>query len=213
MLAAILAAIVAGNGTTTSATITAARAEDSGATVVVTQFYDWYLAHRGDVDWYAPQHGRINWDLALHHHTAKYFQARRFFHPILFEALDDNYVKSIGDATPPFYVSTTPEQSGAKMSGFDPFVGASSPATSYRVGPSWSGTVSIGGAGSEYLRAVTLVPVSFTFANAPSMSRVTVIVRKNGNSYQIYDIHYPSIPFYYAGQILDLMRFLAAYNC
>ena len=191
----------------------AARAADSGATLVVTHFYDWYLTEHGNVDWYAPQHGRINWDLALHHHTAKYFQAQRFFHPILFEALDDNYAKSIGDTGPPFYVSTTPAQSATNMSAFDPFAGASSPAASYRVGPSWTGQVSIGGAGPEYLRKVTLVPVSFTFAKTRSTGRVTVIVRKNGSSYQIYDIHYEPIPFYYAGRIDDLQRFLGAYNC
>lgn len=195
-------------------TTAATRAADSGATLVVTQYYDWYLAQRGNVDWYAPQHGKINWDLALHHHTAKYFQARRFFHPNLFEALDDNYAKSIGSTTPPLYVSTTPTQSGTKMSGFDPFDGASSPATSYSVGPSWSGQVSIGGAAPEPLRGVTLVPVSFTFANTRSTGRVIVIVRKNGSSYEIYDIHYGSTPFYYIGhRIDDLVRFLAAYSC
>lgn len=196
-----------------AATTAAARAADSEATLVVTQFYNWYLAQHGNVDWYAPQHGRINWDLALHHHTAKYFQAQRFFHPALFGGLDDNYAKSIGDTTPPFYVSTTPEHTTTKMSAFDPFVGAASAATSYRIGPSWTGSAAIEGTGPEFLRPVTLVPVTFAFAGTESTSRITVIVRKNGSAYQIYDIHYGPIPFYYAGRIDDLQRFLSAYNC
>ncbi len=57
------------------------------------------------------------------------------------------------------------------------------------------------------------MPVTFTLAKSPSRTQITVLVRKNGGSYQIYDIHYPSIPFYYAGQITDLLHFLGAYNC
>jgi hypothetical protein len=188
----------------------AARA-DSQPALVVSQFYHWYLAHHGNVDWYAPQQGKIDWNLALRHHTAKYFQAKRFLHPDLFEGLDDNYAKSIGEPAP-FYVSTMPEQSGARGSTFDPFVGASSPATSFRIGSPWSGKVSMGGAGPQYLRAVTLVPVSFTFADR-STRGVIVIVRKNGSRYQIYDVHYRALPFFYAGRIDDLQRFLRAYNC
>ncbi len=173
----------------------------SEATSVVTKFYSWYLAQHGDVDWYAPQHGQINWNLAFRHHAAKYFQARTFFHSALFEGLDQTYLKSIGDATPPFYVSTTShEDAAAKMSSFDPYVGASLPATSFHVGSARIGTT-------------TSVPVTFTFSNKPSRTQVTLIVRENGSSYQIYDIHYGSIPFYYAGPITDLLQFLSKYNC
>jgi hypothetical protein len=184
-------------------------AKQPEATTVVTNFYDWYLAQHGNVNWYAPQHGHIDWNLALNHHTAKYFQARSFFHPILFGMLDDTYVKSIGDTTPPIDVSTTPSHDAENMSNFDPYVGASSPATSYRVGTPWASRVSV----AERLREVTFVPVTFAFAHTRSQTQVTLIVRKNGSSYQIYDIHYAPITFYYAGPITDLMHFLAAYNC
>lgn len=194
------------------ATTAAAGAQNSGATIVVARFYDWYLAHHGDVDWYAPQRGRIDWELAMRHHTEKYFQVRPLFHPDLFGGLDQTYLKAIGDRTPVFYVQTTPANDVAKMSSFDPYVGASSPATSYQLGSPWVGQVNMGGAEGQ-LRAVTLVPVTFGFANARSRTRLTVIVRKNGSSYQIYDIHYGPIQFYYAGAITDLLHFLGAYNC
>ena len=179
---------------------TAADANVSEAASVVTKFYSWYLAQHGNVGWYAPQHGQINWDLALKHHTAKYFQARTFFQPALFEGLDQTYLKSIGDATPPFYVSTMVNEDAAKMSSFDPYVGASLPATSFQVGSARIGTT-------------TSVPVTFTFLIKPSRTQVTLIVRENGSSYQIYDIHYGSIPFYYAGPITDLLQFLSKTNC
>jgi hypothetical protein len=195
------------------ATTAATNAQHSDATIVVTKFYNWYLAEHGNVDWYPPEKGAVDWDRAIHHHSKKYFEARAFFHPILFEDLDQTYLKAIEDTTPPIYVSTTPDHNTAKMSGFDPYVGASSPATSYRVGASWAGRAFIGGVAPEQLRNVTLVPVTFTLAKPPSSTQITVLVRKNGSSYQIYDIHYPSIPFYYAGQITDLLHFLGAYNC
>lgn len=195
------------------ATTAATNVRHSDAAIVVARFYDWYLAEHGNVDWYPPQNGPVDWNLAIHHHLKKYFQARPFFHPILFEELDQTYLKALGDTTPPIYVSTTPDQNVARMSGFDPFVGASSPATSYRVGTSWVGRVSIGGVAPEQLHDVTLVPVILTFAKTRSETQITVVVRKNGGSYQIYDIHYPSIPFYYAGQITGLLHFLGAYNC
>ncbi|MGA8534641.1 MAG: hypothetical protein WB615_11075 [Candidatus Tumulicola sp.] len=194
------------------ATTAAADAKTSGATIVVTKFYDWYLAHRGNVDWYAPQHGHIDWELAMRHHTEKYFQVRPLFHPNLFEELDQTYLKGIGEKEPVFYVQTTPDNAVAKLSSFDPYVGAPSPATSYQLGPSWVGQVYMGGAGGQ-LRAVTLVPVTFAFANTRLRTKVTVIVRMNGNSYQIYDIHYAPIQFYYSGAITDLLHFLGAYNC
>lgn len=195
------------------AATTAAGAASADATLTVKHFYDWYLTQHGNVDWYAAQRGSVNWGLALHHHTAKYFQAQRLLHPDLFEALDDTYIKGVGDAEPVFYVSTTPERQDSKMSSFDPFVGAATPAISYHVEDSWSGQVSIGGSGPNHLRAVTFVPVSFTFADDRPATRITAVVRRNGNSYQIYDIHYGPIPFYYAGRIDDLLRFLSAYNC
>jgi hypothetical protein len=201
-------------GLTVLATTTTAGAKSSESTTAVANFYNWYLAQHGNVDWYAPQHGHVDWYLATHYHTVKYFQARQFFHPDLFEELDQTYLKSIGDTTPVFYVSTTPAEGAAKMSNFDPYVGASSPATSYRIGSSWAGRVGAGYRNGERLPVdVTFVPVTFTFANARSKTAVTVIVRKNGVAYQIYDIHYGSIPFYYAGAISDLTHFLGAYNC
>jgi hypothetical protein len=140
------------------------------------------------------------------------FQVRPWFHPDLFEGLDQTYLKAIGDKAPVFYVQTTPDNAVAKLSSFDPYVGASSPATSYQLGPSWGGQVNMGGAGGQ-LRAVTLVPVTFAFANTRLRTKLTVIVRKNGSSYQIYDIHYGPVHFYYAGAIADLLHFLGAYNC
>jgi hypothetical protein len=189
----------------------AAGTERSGATSVVAKFYTWYLALHGDVDWYAPQRGPVDWELAVRHHTGKFFRARPLFHPLLFDGLDQTYLKSIGDKTPAFYVQTAPDNNPAKMSRFDPYVGASAPATSYQVGSSWAGRVSMGNAAQPL--AVTLVPVTFTFANTRSATRLTVIVRKNGSSYQIYDIHYGPIRFYYSGAITDLLHFLEASNC
>jgi hypothetical protein len=140
----------------------AASTQNAGPVGVVTRFYDWYLAQHGDVDWYAPQHGHVDWRWALEHHSAKYYQARPFFHPTLFKSLDETYFEGIGDNTPAIDVSTAP---------------------------------------------------TLTLAGAKSTSPVTVIVRKNGTSHQIYNIHYGAIPFYYAGEIMDLQRFLGAYNC
>jgi hypothetical protein len=113
-------------------------------------------------------------------------------------SVSTTYLKGIGDATPPFYVSTTPHEDAAKMSSFDPYVAASLPATSFQVGSARIGTT-------------TPVPVTLTFSNKPSRTQVTLTVRKNGSSYQIYDIHYGSIPFYYAGPITDLLQFLSKY--
>lgn len=190
-----------------------ASTQSGGATAVVTKFYSWYLAQHGDVDWYAPQNGHVDWHAAMQHHTAKYFQAQPFFHPVLFDLLDETYLKAIGDNTPPIYVSTTPTHDQARMSSFDPYVGAASAAASYRVGSSWAGRVNVGGAGSGQLREVTFVPVTFAFAGTRSTTQVTVVVRENRGAFQIYNIHYGAIPFYYAGAISDLQHFLGAYNC
>jgi hypothetical protein len=187
--------------------------QDTGATAVVAQFYDWYLAQHGDVDWYPPQKGHVDWRAAWEHHSPKYYRARPFFHPELFDLLDETYFKAIGDDAPPIDVSTTAAHDAAHMSGFDPFSGAASAATSYRLGSPWIGKVMVGMPGGPELRDVTFVPVTLAFAGAKPTSRVSVIVRKTGASYQIYNIHYGAIPFYYAGQIVDLQRFLGAYNC
>lgn len=191
----------------------AASAQIAGPSSVVGKFYDWYLAQHGDVDWYAPQRGHFDWRSALEHHTAKYYQARPFFHPALFELLDETYFKAIGDNTPAIDVSTEQDHDASHMSAFDPYSGAAVPAISYRIDAPWAGRVNVGGPGSGQLRDVTFVPLVLTLARTKSTSRVTVVVRKNGDSYQIYNIHYGAIPFYYAGEIVDLQRFLGAYNC
>ncbi|HEY1656243.1 MAG TPA: hypothetical protein VGF86_14150 [Candidatus Tumulicola sp.] len=190
------------------ATTGVAGAESSKATAAVTTFYNWYLAQHGNVDWYTRRRDDVDWYIVKHHHTEKYLQVRPMLHPILFGLLDETYFKAIGEKMP-IYVNTTPDQNIAKMSSFDPYVGASAPATSYRIGPSWGGNVSVG----DQVREVTLVSVDFAFADRRPKTRITLVVRKNGNSYQIYDIRYASIPFYYAGPIADLQRFLMDYNC
>ncbi len=168
--------------------------QTSGAAAVVMKFYDWYLL----------QHG----------HSEKHFaQVKMLFDPELYDELSGSYFKSEGEKYQ-FYVNTTPDQSINKMSNFDPYVGAATPATSFAVGTPAVAHLSVPRSGAEaQIREVTFVPVTFAFGVTHAKRSVTLLLLRNDGAFHIYDIRYGRIPFYYAGQISDLQTFLGAYNC
>lgn len=169
-------------------------AQTSGAAAVVVKFYNWYLL----------QHG---------HPESHFAQVKTLFDPELYDELSGSYFKSEGEKYQ-FYVNTTPGQSIDKMSNFDPYVGAAAPATSFAVGFPAVGHLSVPRSGAEtQIREVTFVPVTFAFGGTHAKRSITLLLLRNGGAFQIYDIRYGRIPFYYAGQISDLQTFLSAYNC
>ncbi len=187
--AVLLSAAAPGRAAQTPAVV-----QTSGAAAVVAKFYGWYLL----------QHG----------HPEKHFgQVKTLFDPELYDELSGSYFKSEGEKYQ-FYVSTTPDQNVNKMSNFDPYAGAASPATSFAVGSPAAGRRSVPRYGAEAaVREVVFVPVTLAFGGAHAKRSVTLLLLKNGGAFQIYDIRYGRIPFYYAQQITDLRTFLSAYNC
>jgi hypothetical protein len=178
---------------TATARATPADPQYARATAVVAKFYDWYLTHHGQVE-------------------KRFHEAKALFDPELFDFIDETYYKNDDSKEPAMYVSTTSAQN-SKMASFDPYVNAAVPAISYTLGSPAAGHDVYVVRTIHPSKPLTFVPVTFGFAGTASTTRVEVMVVKNSSAYQIFDIHYIPVRFYYAGPISDLIDFLAAYNC
>ncbi|MEO7203243.1 MAG: hypothetical protein ABIZ82_11695 [Candidatus Tumulicola sp.] len=144
---------------------------------VVKAFYDLYIT----------SHGRIE-----EHMLA----TKALLNDSLFEELSTSYATGGG-------FSVSPCAGCANNLAFDPFVNASSSASSYAVGvPRREGTS-------------ILVPVSLrSFSEQPNAIRhVTVVVYQRGPWYVIDNLRYDEPHYYYAGSIGDLRQFLGKWDC
>jgi hypothetical protein len=178
---------------TAAAPATDANSQYAQATAVVSKFYSWYLAHHGQVE-------------------KRFHDVKALFDPELFEFIDETYYKNDDSKEPAMYVSTTSARN-SKMASLDPYVNAAVPAISYTLGSPAAGHDVYVVRTIHPSKPLTFVPVTFGFAGTASTTRVEVMVVKNASAYQIFDIHYIPVRFYYAGPISDLIDFLAAYNC
>jgi hypothetical protein len=160
-------------------------AEKTCPAKTVAAFYDWYLSHQGQV-------------------SKKLPEARRFLDADLYEGLEDAYFKG-DEYTGEISVSRcalneTPPN--CKNVNYDPFTNDSSPAASYAVG-------AIHRAGGEATVKVTLR----LRGSAGLTSSVSAVLRDRGGRFVITNLLFEPRGYYYAGPIVDLVKFLDAYNC
>lgn len=180
-------ALLITTGTILGAPGIATGAQAATPATTVAAFYDWYLAHDGQVSKILPQ-------------------ARGFFDDDLYNGLDDAYFKG-GEYTGEMVVSlcahgAAPPSSGCKSVGYDPFTNDSSPATSYKIGATHID-------GDKATVNVTLR----LSAKGHTESRAAVILQNKDGRFVISNLLFEPRGYYYAGPITDLWKFLGAYNC
>jgi hypothetical protein len=149
----------------------------------------------GFFDWYLTQHGQAGKHLA---------QARRFFDGDLYDGLEDSYFKG-DEYTGDILVSLcapakTPPN--CKDVRYDPFTNDSSPAASYAIGATHL-------RGNEATVGVTLR----LSQNSHVETQVSAILVDQHGGFVISNLLFEPRGYYYAGPIVNLMKFLGAYNC
>ena len=142
-------------------------------------------------DWYLAHHGYVQ---------RSWGQVRTLFDPQLYELVGTTYFEE-GDGNEPFVVSTCPsEDRPCKELPWDPFSNSPSHATSYAIHSTRSATDQ------------TEVDVTLRLTGGIE-SHVTVDLRRSEGGYVITNLRYAEPRYYYAGVIVDLVKFLGAYNC
>jgi hypothetical protein len=178
-------ALLIAAGTMLSTSSVSPGAEENSPAKTVAAFYDWYLTHHGQV-------------------SKKLSEARRFFSNDLYDELQDTYFKGdeysgnilvsrcAHDEVPP----------NCKDVRYDPFTNDSSPAISYSIGATHR-------QGDETTIEVTLR----LSGSSRGESQVSAILHSQGDRFVITNLLFKPRGYYYAGPIVDLMKFLGAYNC
>jgi hypothetical protein len=142
-------------------------------------------------DWYLAHHGYIQ---------RSWGQVKTLFDSQLYELVDETYFKE-GNGNEPFMVSTCPsENRPCKELPWDPFSNSPSHATSYAIGSTRSGADQ------------TEADVKLRLTGGTE-SHVTVDLRRGESGYVITNLRYSQPRYYYTGAIVDLAKFLGAYNC
>ncbi len=151
----------------------------------VAAFFDWYLA----------QHGQAGKHVA---------QARRFFDGDLYAGLEDAYFKG-DEYTGDILVSLCAHNNtppNCKNVRYDPFTNDSSPAASYGIGATHM-------QGNEATVTVTLR----LSPNNRVESHVSAILIDRDGRFVVSNLLFEPRGYYYAGPIVNLTKFLGAYNC
>ena len=163
-----------------------ARAAEGDPAKTVAAFYGWYVAH----------HGRVE---------KVWHEAKGLLDSELYDEIDGTYSKD--DYKPDDIVVSRcnhprPANDCTQAVPYDFFSNASVPATSYTIGTSYA------------YEGQAAVEVSLRFADAKlGASRVTVLLYGDGSRYMIGNLMFEPRGYFYAGPIVDLKKFLGAYNC
>ena len=163
-----------------------ARAGDEASPAkTVAAFFDWYLM----------QHGHAGKHVA---------QARRFFDGDLYDGLEDSYYKG-DEYTGDILVSlcahgNTPPN--CKDVHYDPFTNDSSAAASY----------AIGATGMQRDEATVAVTLRLS-RDSRVETHVSAVLADEHGRFVISNLLFEPRGYYYAGPIVNLVKFLSAYNC
>jgi hypothetical protein len=146
-------------------------------------------------DWYLTQHGQAGKHLP---------QVRRFLDGDLYGGLEDAYFKG-DEYTGDILVSLCAHNNtppNCKNVRYDPFTNDSSSAASYRIGATRM-------QGNEATVRVTLR----LSGNSGVESHVSAILVDRDSRFVVSNLLFEPRGYYYAGPIVNLMKFLGAYNC
>lgn len=179
-------ALLIAAGTILDASGVAAGAEETSPSKTVAAFYDWYLAHHGQVSKQLPE-------------------VRRFFDDELYRGLEDTYFKGdeyMGDMLVSLCArgNTPPNcKDGVR---YDPFSNDSAPAATYAIGA------------SHIVGDKATVKVTLRLSHSGRVeSHVSAILNSKGARFVISNLLFEPRGYYYAGPIVDLTKLLSAYNC
>jgi hypothetical protein len=160
-------------------------AEEGTPDKAVSQFYDWYLAHHGQV-------------------SKILLQVRRLLDDDLYTELQSTYFKG-DEYTGEMLVSLchgTNKPPDCKDVRYDPFTNDSAAAASYTIGATHT-------EGRD-----STVKVALHLSGRSSVvSHVTVILHSHDGRFVVSNLQFESRGYYYAGPIVDLRKLLSAYNC
>jgi hypothetical protein len=177
-------AVLIAAGTMLGASGVAPGAEETSPAKSVAAFYDWYIAHHGQV-------------------SKKLPQVRRFFDDDLYGSLEDTYFKGdeyMGDI---LVYPCGPPPWTCKQVRYDPFTNDSSPAASYTIGVTHI-------KGGEATVQVTLR----LSRSSRVESHISAILHSKSGRFVISNLLFESRGYYYTYRpIVDLNTFLGAYNC
>ncbi|MFY9718100.1 MAG: hypothetical protein WAK16_00520 [Candidatus Cybelea sp.] len=160
-----------------------ARAGEETPAKTVDAFYGWYVAHHGRVE-------KIWKDI------------EKLFDSDLYGFVEETYYKDDYKSNDILVSTCRNWVPTCKDVSYDFFTNARSPATSYTIGATHI-------EGSQATVSVTL-----QLSNSDGgESHVSAILRNDGGRYVIYNLLFEERGYYYAGPIVDLRKFLGAYNC
>ncbi len=142
--------------------------------------------------WYLAHHGRVE---------TTWSDVRWLFDADLFEEIDQTYFKDDYRSND-ILVSSCRETLTSCPASYDFFANARLPATSYAVGAT---TIENGEA---VVRVTLRVP-----SERGGYSHASVVLHRAGDRYVIGNLLFEEPRYYYAGAIVDLVKFLGAYNC
>ncbi len=160
-----------------------ARAGEETPAKTVDAFYGWYVAH----------HGRVE---------KVWKEVEKLFDPELYDSIEQTYYKDDYKSNDILVSPCRDWVPTCKEVSYDFFANARSPATAFTIG-----TTHIEGSQAT-------VSVTLQLSNGERReSHVSAILRNDGGRYVIYNLLFEERRYYYAGPIVDLRKFLGAYNC